>query len=322
MRKNAFQANKDTASYRSGKGRRAMDSYLSYGFVPMEDSVWDAFHKREQVSRTLEYAFDDFVLAQMAKGLNKSQDYARLIQRATNYRKVFDNQTGFMRGRYANGRWVTPFNPYAPRIAFITEGSAAQYTFYVPQDVAGLMRLMGGPKKFERQLDTLFNGGHYWHGNEPNHQIAYLYPYAGVPWKTQGRIRDIIRSEYSAEPGGLSGNEDCGQMSAWLVFSMMGFYPVCPGTPEYVLGSPWFNQTAISLPGNKKFTVRANNQSPENAYIQSAKLNGQPFTRTFIRHAEIAAGGELTLQMGLQPNTGWGNGEKDAPSSLGMEKVR
>jgi predicted alpha-1,2-mannosidase len=197
MRKNAFQVNTDSASYRSGKGRRALASYLQYGYVPLEDSVWDAFHKREQVSRTLEYAYDDFAVAQMAKGLNRQQDYVQLIQRATNYRKVYDPKTGYVRGRYANGEWFVMFNPFAPRASFITEGSPAQYTFFVPHDVAGLVRLSGGPKKFETKLDTLFNGGHYWHGNEPNHQIPYLYPYAGVPWKTQERVRQIIRSEYA-----------------------------------------------------------------------------------------------------------------------------
>ena len=322
MRKNAFQVNTDSASYRSGKGRRALASYLQYGYVPLEDSVWDAFHKREQVSRTLEYAYDDFAVAQMAKGLNRLQDYGQLIQRATNYRKVYDPKTGYVRGRYANGDWYVMFNPFAPRASFITEGSPAQYTFFVPHDVAGLVRLSGGPKKFEAKLDTLFNGRHYWHGNEPNHQIPYLYPYAGVPWKTQQRVRQIIRAEYSAEPGGLSGNEDAGQMSAWLAFSMMGFYPVCPGMPYYVLGSPWFNEMTISLPGNKKFTLRATNQSAENAYIQSAKLNGQPFTRTYLRHEEITAGGELTVEMGPQPNFTWGTGADDAPPSLGMERMK
>jgi predicted alpha-1,2-mannosidase len=214
------------------------------------------------------------------------------------------------------------FNPFAPRASFITEGSPAQYTFFVPHDVAGLVRLSGGPKKFETKLDTLFNGGHYWHGNEPNHQIPYLYPYAGVPWKTQERVRQIIRSEYSAEPGGLSGNEDAGQMSAWLAFSMMGFYPVCPGMPYYVLGSPWFNEMTIALPGNKKFTLRADNQSPENAYIQSAQLNGQPFTRTYLKHEEITAGGQLVVEMGPQPNLNWGTGAADVPPSLGMERMK
>ncbi|WP_375436558.1 GH92 family glycosyl hydrolase [uncultured Hymenobacter sp.] len=318
MRKNAFEANPNLADYREGKGRRGMASYLRYGYVPLEDSVPDAFHKKEQVSRTLEYAYDDFVLAQVARKLGKQSDYETLLQRARNYRHVFDPAVGYVRGRYADGRWISPFNPLASRVSFITEGSPFQYTWYVPQDVAGLMKLMGGEKRFLGRLDTLFDKGYYWHGNEPNHQIAYLYPYAGAPWKTQARVRTIIREEYGADPGGLSGNEDAGQMSAWLVFSMLGFYPVCPGMPYYVLGSPSFGEVALSMPGSKVFTIRAEGNSAANAYIQSAQLNGKSFTRTYLQHQEILAGGELTLRMGPQPNSTWGSLQADAPPSLGQ----
>jgi predicted alpha-1,2-mannosidase len=318
MHKNAFEPNTDMADYKEGKGRRAMDSYLKYGYIPLEDSVPDAFHKREQVSRTLEYAYDDFVLAQVAKKLGKEQDYQILMQRAANYKHVFDTTTGYVRGRYANGEWVQNFDPFALRASFITEGSPYQYTWYVPQDVAGLINLMGGKERFINRLDTLFEKRYYWHGNEPGHQTVYLYAYAGVPWKTQQRVRDIIREEYSAEAGGLSGNEDSGQMSAWLVFSMAGFYPVCPGMPYYVLGSPMFDNITLTGPAGKKFTIQARGQSDTNCYIQSAKLNGKPFTRTYLLHEEITRGGQLVLEMGNKPNPSWGSSSTDVPPSMGM----
>ena len=315
MRKNAFHPNPDLQSYRSGKGRRALDSYLQYGYIPMEDSVPDAFHKKEQVSRTLEYAYDDFVLSQIAKKLGKQADYEALIARAKNYRHVFDTTTGYVRGRYSDGTWMEPFDPVASRASFITEGSPFQYTWYVPQDVAGLMQLMGGREKFISQLDHLFDNGYYWHGNEPGHQTVYLYPYAGAAWKTQERVRTIMREEYSADPGGLSGNEDAGQMSAWLAFSMMGFYPVCPGMPYYVLGSPVFDDIAIQLPEGKTFTIVTNNNSEENRYIQSATLNGETFERSYLWHNEMMQGGELRLEMGNTPNEAWA--AEDVPPSLG-----
>ncbi len=280
--------------------------------------MWDAFHKREQVSRTLEYAYDDFVLAQVAKKLGKQADYEALMRRAKNYENVFDTRTGYVRGRYADGRWIEPFDPFATRASFITEGSPYQYTWYVPQDVAGLMGLMGGKEKFVNRLDTLFDLRYYWHGNEPGHQTVYLYPYAGAAWKTQRRIRNIIREEYSTDPGGLSGNEDSGQMSAWLAFSMIGLYPVCPGMPYYVLGSPVFQSTTFAPSAGKKFTIKANKNSSTNGYIQSATLNGKPFTRTYLLHQEIINGGELVLEMGPQPNKNWGTGKSDVPPSLGM----
>ena len=305
MRKNAFEINTDTASYRNGKGRRAMSSYLQYGYVPLEDSVPDSFHQREQVSRTLEYAYDDFVLSQVAKKLGKEADYEALRARAKNYRHVFDTTTGYVRGRYANGEWISPFDPHATRASFITEGSPAQYTWYVPHDVAGLIWLMDGKQVFVQKLDSMFEQRYYWHGNEPGHQMAYLYAYAGAPWKTQCWVRDIIQEEYSAAPGGLSGNEDAGQMSAWLVFSMMGFYPVSPGIPCYVLGSPVFEKTTINVQGTKTFTLRAENNSDINRYVQSATLNGQPFNRSYLWHWEMVDGGELILNMGPEPNEAW-----------------
>ncbi|MEM6845266.1 MAG: GH92 family glycosyl hydrolase [Bacteroidota bacterium] len=313
MRKNAFEVNTDTASYRNGQGRRAMDSYLEYGYIPLEDSVPDSFHQREQASRTLEYAYDDFVLSQVARQIGEDEDYQALTERAKNWQHVFDTTTGYVRGRYANGDWCEPFDPVATRAPFITEGSPFQYTWYVPHDAAGLMQAMGGKERYIQQLDTLFEQRYYWHGNEPGHQTVYMYAYAGAPWKTQQRVRDIIQEEYSAEPGGLSGNEDAGQMSAWLVFSMMGFYPVTPGMPYYVIGSPVFDEITLNA-GEQPFTIRANNNPAENRYIQSATLNGEPLDRAYLTHQEITDGGELVLEMSSEPNQEWAS--EDVPPSM------
>jgi predicted alpha-1,2-mannosidase len=316
LRKNAFEVNTNAKSYEAGQGRRALKSYLQYGYVPLEDSVWQAFHKREQVSRTLEYAYDDFCLSTLASALRKKEDADLLRSRALNYRHVIDPSTGYARGRYSDGRWIANFDPFAKRASFITEGSPAQYTWFVPQDVAGLQKIMGGKSRFTAKLDTLFDQGHYWHGNEPNHQIAYLYAFAGQPWKTQQWARTIIRSEYDTSVGGLSGNEDGGQMSAWLAFSMMGFYPVAPGTDQYVLGSPVFEEISIETGKGRKFTVKAKGVSDNARYIQSATLNGNPFTRTYLTHGELLKGGTLVLQMGDKPNKQWGTQEADVPFSL------
>lgn len=319
LRKNAFEVNTNVKSYEAGQGRRALKSYLQYGYVPLEDSVWQAFHKREQVSRTLEYAYDDFCLSTLASALGKKEDAGELRSRALNYRHVIDPSTGYARGRYADGRWIANFDPFAKRASFITEGSPAQYTWFVPQDIAGLQKIMGGKSRFAAKLDTLFDQGHYWHGNEPNHQIAYLYAFAGQPWKTQQWARTIIRNEYDTSVGGLSGNEDGGQMSAWLAFSMMGFYPVAPGTDQYVLGSPVFEEIAIETGKNRKFTLKAEGVSDNARYIQSATLNGKPFTRTYLTHGELLKGGSLVLQMGDKPNKQWGTQEADMPFSLSKD---
>lgn len=315
MRKNAFEANTDSASYLDGKGRRAMESYLKYDYIPLEDSVWQAFHRREQVSRTLEYAYDDYVLSQVAKKLGKTEDYKELIRRATNYRHVIDPETGYARGRHADGRWYEPFDPNQ-FVSFICEGTPYHYTWYVPQDVAGLIRQMGGKERFIERLDTFFEKDYYWHGNEPGHHIAYLYAYAGEPWKTQKWIHDIIDREYFTTPDGLSGNDDAGQMSAWLVFSMVGFYPVCPGMPYYVIGSPSFEESVITLENGKKFTVEAKGYSKENIYIQSATLNGKPYDKSFLMHDDIMNGGTLSFEMGNSPNTNWAASAESLPYSL------
>lgn len=317
MRKNAFEANPDSGSYRDGKGRRAMESYLKYNYVPLEDQVMEAFHRREQVSRTLEYAYDDFVLSQVAKKLGKTDDYKALIKRTENYRNVIDPETGYARGRHADGTWIEPFDPFAST-SFICEGTPYHYTWYVPQDIAGLIRHMGGKERFINRLDTFFEGDYYWHGNEPGHHIAYLFAYAGEPWKTQKWVHDIINREYFTTPDGLSGNDDAGQMSSWLVFSMVGFYPVCPGMPYYVIGSPSFEESVITLENGKKFTIEAKGASEKNIYIQSATLNGQPYDKSYILHKDIMNGGILSFVMGDTPNKEWASATGSLPPSLGL----
>ena len=317
MRKNAFEANPDSASYRDGKGRRAMESYLKYNYVPLEDQVTEAFHRREQVSRTLEYAYDDFVLAQVAKKLGKTDDYKALIKRAENYRNVIDPETGYARGRHADGTWIEPFDPFAST-SFICEGTPYHYTWYAPQDIAGLIRHMGGKERFINRLDNFFEGNYYWHGNEPGHHIAYLFAYAGEPWKTQKWVHDIINREYFTTPDGLSGNDDAGQMSSWLVFSMVGFYPVCPGMPYYVIGSPSFEESVITLENGKKFTIEAKGASEKNIYIQSATLNGQPYDKSYILHKDIMNGGILSFVMGDSPNKEWASSAGSLPPSMGL----
>lgn len=296
MRQNAFTTPASHDDYVNGMGRRALPSYLRYGYIPLEDSVPDAFHKREQVSRTLEYAFDDYALAQVARRLGHMADYDTLMARSQSYRNVIDPVTGYARGRHADGSWEANADPVAFNKS-ITEGAPCHYTWYVPHDQAGLMERMGGRERYEARLDSMFSHKRYWHGNEPCHQVAWLYNYIDRPEKSQKALRHIIETEYLAEPGGLSGNDDAGQMSAWLVFAAMGFYPVCPASTEYALGSPIFERVDIELENGKTFTVVARNASPDNIYVESVTLNGKPLTRPFISHDDILAGGTLEFTM-------------------------
>ncbi|MCG8306959.1 MAG: GH92 family glycosyl hydrolase [Cytophagales bacterium] len=316
MSQNAFKFNEDRNSYVSGKGRRALDTYLKYGFLPMEEKVPDAFHKQEQVSRTLEYAYDDFVLGKFAMSLGKTSEGQALLNRASNWKNVFDTSIGFVRGKHQDGSWFEPFLRDDPRAPYITEGTPFQYTWYVPHDVYGLVDAMGGKDKFIQTLDTLFQKDQYWHGNEPGHQTAYMYAYAGAPWKSQQWIDYIIKEEYGIGPGGLSGNEDAGQMSAWLVFSMAGFYPVCPGTPYYIIGTPSFRETVFDFGDGKKFLIKASGISEGNIYIQSATFNGEPFDRAWLNHSEIVAGGRLIFEMGPEPNKDWASDPNNLPPNV------
>jgi predicted alpha-1,2-mannosidase len=299
MRQNAFDK-PSQAEYVNGKGRRALDSYLKYGYIPMEDSVPIAFHKKEQVSRTLEYAYDDYALATIAKSLGKKNDSELLSKRAQNYKNVFDKSSGLVRGRFANGSWYEPFKP-DNREPYITEGTPRQYTFYVPHDVEGLAKLMGGKGKLEAALDTLFEKNEYWHGNEPGHQIPFMYNYTLSPWKTQRVVRKILDEEYSDGPGGLSGNDDAGQMSAWYIFAALGFYPVDPVSRNYMISSPIFNKATINLPSGKAFEISTNSSNKNHQYISKIELNGKPVSINYIKYSDIVKGGKLKIYLQATP---------------------
>jgi predicted alpha-1,2-mannosidase len=313
MRKNTFETPKDFTEYKNGMGRRALPSYIKYGFIPMEDSVQEAFHKKEQVSRTLEYAFDDYALSVVAKGLNKTADYKKLQQRSLNYKNVFDKSVGMVRGKYSSGKWVVPFNA-DKRESYITEGTPRQYTFYVPQDINGLSKIMGGTKKLENALDSLFTKKEYWHGNEPGHQIPFMYNYTSSPYKTQRIVQKILQEEYSDGAGGLSGNDDAGQMSAWYIFAAMGFYPVNPVSDEYLLCTPLFDAITLQLQ-NHQLKIVCKKQSPQSIYIKKILWNGKVYDKNFIRYADIMKGGLIEIELSDTP-TGWGSKAGNRASSL------
>lgn len=314
MRKNAFDTPATFEEYKNGMGRRALLSYLKYGFIPMEDSVQEAFHKKEQVSRTLEYAFDDYALSVVAKALNKKDDYLKLYQRSFNYKNVFDKQVGMVRGKYSNGKWMLPFNA-DKRENYITEGTARQYTFYVPQDINGLSKIMGSTKKLENALDSLFLKNEYWHGNEPGHQIPFLYNYTASPFKTQQRVQKILQEEYTDGPGGLSGNDDAGQMSAWYIFAAMGFYPVDPVSNNYILATPLFNNITMQLLGNKKFEIVANKKSAMATHIYKVLWNGKEYSKNYITYAMLTGGGKLEIFL-QEKAAEWGSALNCRPTTL------
>jgi len=295
----------DRAPWTAYEARGGLTWYKSLGFVPQDKTD-------ESVSRTLEFAYDDFCVAQLAKAVGKMDDYALLMKRSRYYKNLYDPAVGFMRPKKADGTWdEESWASKDARPPGFTEGSPWTYLFGVMQDVPGMIALMGGNDRFNAKLDENFAGGHYRHGNEPGHHYTYLYDYSGQPWKTQERVREALLANYQNAPDGLSGNDDCGQMSAWYIFSAMGFYPVTPGSPVYAIGSPLFERATIMLTGPYKkgpFTVIARNQSSKNKYIQSATLNGKPLNEPFIRHADIANGSTLVFVMGAQPNKKWGLG--------------
>jgi predicted alpha-1,2-mannosidase len=299
MRRNATEF-PPALEYQDGRGRRALTSYLQYGYIPLEDHVPFAFHKDEQVSRTLEYAYDDALIARMAQALGKKDDARLFLRRAGNWRNVVDPAVGFARGRNADGTWVTPFDPGLPA-SYVTEGLPFQYTFFVPQDVPDLINRLGGRESFVAKLDELFARGYYDQGNEPSHHIAYLYDYAGAPGKTQQHVRDLLDSKYLDSPSGLSGNDDCGQMSAWYVLSALGFYPVAPGIPEYALASPRFDDITLSMPGGKSLHLVAKGAERGKFYAPKISLNGAVLQRPFLTHAQLLAGGELVFEMSSEP---------------------
>jgi len=304
MRQNAFDMpNQD--DYVNGKGRRALTSYLKFGYIPMEDSVQEAFHKKEQVSRTLEYAYNDYALAMVAKGLGKQADYNRLITRSKNYRNVFDPEVNMMRGRYIDKTWYKPFKANAKE-PYITEGTPQQYTFYVPQDIPGLAQLMGGKEGLEKSLDQLFDKGEYWHGNEPGHQIPFMYNFTSSPWKTHLRVKEILADEYSDGPGGLSGNDDAGQMSAWYVFASLGFYPVDPVSNNYVFTAPLFDRIIISLAGSRTLEIICHKESKKSGYISQVKWNGKIYGLNILTYQKLLQGGKIEVKIQDEPDKSWG----------------
>ena len=315
-------------------GRFGVSWYNKLGYVPYDVGV------NENAARTLEYAYDDFTISKLAAELKRpKEEIEKFRQRAGNYRNLFDKTTNFMRARNQDGSWQTPFVPEAWGGAF-TEGSSWHYTWCVFQDPKGLISLMGGDKGFTAKLDSVFsmppifdckyygfeiheitemvNGkmGQYAHGNQPIQHAIYLYNYSGAPWKAQSHLREVMDRFYSPDPDGLCGDEDNGQTSAWYVFSAMGMYPVCPGEPEYVLGSPLFEKVTLNLDNGNQFVIKANGNSPENVFINKASLNGRTYTRNFIRHEDIRKGGELSFEMSAQPNMNRGVAEKDRPFSM------
>jgi predicted alpha-1,2-mannosidase len=310
--------------------REQLDQYRDKGFITTGKGV-------QSVSKVLEYSYDDACIGRLAKALGKDDVAEKYAKRSQNWKNVFDPSTGFMRGKNADGSWVTPFGEKEMNsINFdeYTEANAWQYNFFVLHNVPGLIEKLGGDDKFAARLDETFDTketipnltlipdvtgviGMYAHGNEPVHHMAYLYNYAGQPWKTQTRVREVAGLLYTNTPGGICGNDDCGQISAWYVFTALGFYPVDPSSGVYILGSPLFDQVTLKLdPKFAKghtFTVIAKNNSAQNPYIQSATLNGQPLTRSWITHTEITSGGKLVLTMGPNPNKTFGSAMADRP---------
>lgn len=301
--------------------------YMQLGYVPIDE-------EGEAASKTLEYAFDDWTIARMAQAMGRKDVASQFEKRAGNWKHAFDPGTGFMRARLRDGSFRVPFDPDASGYGTdYTEGNAWQYSWYVPQDVAGLAAAHGGEDSLIARLDQVFDAkvdpavfehmeditgliGWYAHGNEPSHHVAYLYAYAGQPWRTQERLGQIMSSQYAPRPDGLAGNDDLGQMSAWYVFTALGFYPVTPASNEYVIGRPFLPRATLNLPNGKRFSVIAEGLDDAHPYIGKAMLNGKPLTRAYLRHEEIMAGGELHFSMQAQPDKQWASDADERPYSM------
>ncbi|MCB0639769.1 MAG: GH92 family glycosyl hydrolase [Lewinella sp.] len=299
-----------------------LGDYRQQGFIAMENEA-------ESVSKTLEYAYDDWCIAQMAAALGKDSIRDQYLARSLNYRNLYDPETGFFRPRGYNF-WKAPFDPFEVNSNY-TEANAWQYGFSAVHDIEGFARLHGGRDELDQALDALFSAstttkgreqaditgliGQYAHGNEPSHHIAYLYNYVGKPWKTQARVREILSGQYQNAPDGISGNEDCGQMSAWYVLSAMGFYAVLPGSDYYVIGSPSLQSATIRLENGREFLITTEQNSAKNVYIQSVTLNGEAYDKSYLLHQDIMAGGRLHFVMGPTPRQEWGSAPGSAPVS-------
>jgi predicted alpha-1,2-mannosidase len=291
-----------------------LEFYMKLGYVPEDKNS-------SSVSKTLEYAYDDWAIAQMAKKLNRPQIYQEFIKRSENWKNVYDKSVGFMRPKLSDGRFREKFDALKTHDQGFIEGNAWNYSLYVPHAPAEMIEMMGGKQKFAAHLDELFTMhlpdeffadteditrdgiiGNYVHGNEPSHHVAYLYNWADAPHKTQERVRMILKNQYRPTPDGLGGNDDCGQMSAWYLFSALGFYPVAPGSDEYALGSPAIKTAVLKLENGKTLTIQAENQSDKNVYVKKVTINGKPINRPFLKHAEIINGGKITFSMSDRPN--------------------
>jgi len=320
----ALQAMVASASYGPYGG---LAQYMQLGYVPIDE-------EGEAASKTLEYAFDDWSIARVAEAMGRRDIAAQFNERAANWRHVFDPATGFMRARKRDGSFRVPFDPAASGYGSdYTEGNAWQYSWYVPQDVAGLAQAHGGAGQLLARLDQVFDArvdpklfehmeditgliGWYAHGNEPSHHVAYLYAAAGQPWRTQGRLGRIMASQYAPRPDGLAGNDDLGQMSAWYIFTALGFYPLAPASNQYIIGRPFLRRATLQLPNGRRFSIIAAGLDEAHPYIASATLNGKPLERAFIRHEEIMAGGELRFTMARAPNTRWPGANAQRPYSM------
>ncbi|MBN8814498.1 MAG: GH92 family glycosyl hydrolase [Sphingomonas sp.] len=322
--KKALDAMVASATYAPYGG---LGDYMQLGYVPIDGEP-------EAASKTVEYAYDDWTIARMARAMGRMDVAATFEKRAAYWRNSFDAKTGWLRARKADGSFRVPFGPTAINYGSdYTEGNAWQYSWFMPHDQGGLIKLLGGDAATVRKLDAMFDFdvskldyshaediagliGQYIHGNEPSHHVAYLYAFAGAPWRTQARLKQIVASQYNDTPKGLSGNDDIGQMSAWLVFTALGFYPVAPGSGQYVIGRPFVDRATIDLPNGKRFTIVADGLSDANIYVGSVTLNGKPLTRVYITHDEIERGGELRFTMSAIPNKAWGRSIAARPYSM------
>ncbi len=324
----------------SAVGRDGADFYNTLGYVPYDRQAprgaTNSF--REATAKTLEFAYDDFCAAQLARAAGQTAEAATFARHAMNYTNLFDAKTGFMRERKADGAWDEPFYPDQWGGGF-TEGCSWHWTWCVFQDIPGLVRLMGGDDAFADKLDAVFNTpptvrpgtyggmihemtemvagnlGQYAHGNEPIHHMIYLYDYVGQPWKAQSRLRQVMTLLYQPTPDGYCGDEDTGQMSAWYVFGALGFYPVCPGEPSYCIGSPLFDRATLTFPNGRTFSITASENGPQRPYIRGAELNGQPFNKSFLSHEEIVAGGAIVFHMTSAPDYKWAVAPESRPPS-------
>ncbi|MGH8373321.1 MAG: GH92 family glycosyl hydrolase, partial [Gammaproteobacteria bacterium] len=290
--------------------------------------------EKEAASKTVEYAFDDWTLARMAQKMDDKSVAKEFFKRAGYWRNSFDTRTGFLRARKTDGSFNTPFDPAAVGYGSdYTEGNAWQYSWYEPQDIGGLIRALGGDDKLVAKLNDVFDAkvnpkefanvedisgliGYYAHGNEPSHHIAYLYGYAGEPWMTQQRLKQIMDTQYAPTPTGLAGNDDLGQMSAWYIFTALGFYPVAPASNQYVIGRPFLERAVLHLPDGKTFTITADGLGENHPYIGSVTLDSKPLARDYLTYADIRNGGTLHFVMQAQPNKHWATGIKDRPYSM------